>query len=274
MCASLAAFNGLAGARPPQPVRIEDPACVAKTFPGYFEALFALSTAEPAQVPVMAIDGPTASGKGTLAAAVAARLGYHLLDSGSLYRVAALTARRNGLLPDGQEPDAVAIAAAAAAMPLRFEAGRILLGAEDVTDTLRDEAIGQAASRVSALPAVREALHGLQLSFRRVPGLVADGRDMGSIVFPDVGLKIYLTASAGQRAERRHKQLISKGISANIAALRADLEARDLRDSSRTVAPLKPAEDALLLDNSAVTIEQSVAWVLDAWAQRRPFKDR
>ena len=265
MCASLAAFGG-------QPVRIEDPACVAKTFPDYFEALFGLVRAEPRQVPVIAIDGPTASGKGTLAAAVAERLGYHLLDSGSLYRVAALAALRQGLLADGVEPDAGAIAALAGALPLRFEAGRIWLGSEDVTDILREEAVGLAASRVSALPAVRQALHALQLSFRRVPGLVADGRDMGSVVFPDAALKIYLTASASQRAERRHKQLISKGISANIAALRADLEARDLRDSSRTVAPLKPAEDALLLDNSAVTIEQSVAWVLDAWARRRPFE--
>ena len=272
MCASLAAFNALAGAQPPQPVRIEDPACVAKTFPDYFEALFALSSAEPGQVPVIAIDGPTASGKGTLAAAVAARLGYHLLDSGSLYRVAALAALRCGLLTESAELDASAIAAVARAMPLRFEAGRILLGAEDVTQSLRDEAIGLAASRVSALPAVREALHGLQLSFCRAPGLVADGRDMGSVVFPDAALKVYLTASATQRADRRHKQLISKGISANIDRLRVDLEARDSRDSSRLVAPLKPAEDALLLDNSAVTIEQSVAWVLDAWARRRPFE--
>ena len=271
MCASLTAFNALAGARPPQPVRVEDPACVAKTFPDYFEALFALSRAEAAAVPVIAIDGPTASGKGTLAAAVAARLGYHLLDSGSLYRVAALAARRGGLLTEGGEPDATAIAAVAAAMSLRFDAGRILLNSEDVTDTLRDEAIGLTASRVSALPAVRDALHGLQLSFRRAPGLVADGRDMGSVVFPDATLKVYLTASAAQRADRRHKQLISKGISANIDGLRADLEARDARDSSRPVAPLKPAEDALLLDNSAVTIEQSVAWVLDSWEQRRPF---
>jgi 3-phosphoshikimate 1-carboxyvinyltransferase len=274
MCASLAAFNGLAGAVPPLPVRIEDPACVAKTFPDYFEALFGLARAEPADVPVIAIDGPTASGKGTLAAAVALRLGYHLLDSGSLYRVAALAALRAGLLQDAVEPDAAAIAALAAALPLRFDSGRILLANADVTDTLRDEAVGLAASRVSALPAVRQALHGLQLSFRRVPGLVADGRDMGSIVFPDAALKVYLTASAGQRAERRYKQLISKGISANIDSLRADLEARDARDSSRPVAPLKPAEDALLLDNSAVTIEQSVAWVLDAWARRRPFVNR
>ena len=274
MCASLAACNGLAGGTPLQPavpVRIEDPGCVAKTFPDYFEALFALAQAEPRHVPVIAIDGPTASGKGTLAAAVAVRLGYHLLDSGSLYRVAALAALRGGLLHDDIEADAGAIAALAAALPLRFEGSHICLGEEDVTDRLRDEAVGLAASRVSALPAVRRALHGLQLSFRRIPGLVADGRDMGSVVFPDAALKIYLTASAGQRAERRHKQLISKGISANIDLLRADLEARDRRDHSRAVAPLKAAEDALLLDNSAVTIEQSVAWVLDRWARRRPF---
>ncbi len=271
MCASLAAFNGLAGAKPALPVRIEDPACVAKTFPDYFEALFALARAEPADVPVIAIDGPTASGKGTLAAATATRLGYHLLDSGSLYRVAALAALRGGLLEGGALLDAAAIAALAAALPLSFEAGHIWLGNEDVTGLLREEAIGLAASRVSALPAVRRALHALQLSFRRAPGLVADGRDMGSVVFPDAGLKVYLTASAAQRAERRYKQLISKGISANIDSLRTDLEARDARDSSRSVAPLKPAEDALLLDNSAVSVEQSVVWVLDAWESRRPF---
>ena len=271
MCASLAAFNGLAGAAPPRPVRIEDPACVAKTYPDYFEALFALAQAEPSQVPVIAIDGPTASGKGTLAAQAALRLGYHLLDSGSLYRVAALAAWRAGLLVDGVEPDAKAIATLTAALPLHFDAGHIWLGDEDVTETLREEAVGLAASRVSALPAVRHALHALQQSFRRAPGLVADGRDMGTVVFPDAGLKVYLTASASQRAERRHKQLISKGISANIDTLRTALEARDARDSSRPVAPLKPAEDALLLDNSAVSVDQSVIWLLDAWEARRPF---
>ena len=274
MCASLAAFNRLAGAQPAQPVRIVDPQCVAKTFPEYFETLFALARCEPADVPVITIDGPTASGKGTLAAAVAARLGYHLLDSGSLYRVAALAAQRSGCLIDDAAPDAAAVAALAAALPLRFEPGRIVLDGEDVTETLRDEAVGLAASRVSALPEVRRALHGLQLSFRRPPGLVADGRDMGTVVFPDATLKIYLTASAAQRAERRHKQLISKGISANIADLHADLQARDARDSSRSVAPLKPAEDALLLDNSALSVEQSIEWVLEAWEARRPFPVR
>ena len=271
MCASLAAFNRLAGAAPAQPVRILDPQCVAKTFPDYFETLLSLARAEPADVPVIAIDGPSASGKGTLAAAVAARLGYHLLDSGSLYRAAALAALRAGLLAGGVAPDGVAIAAHAATLPLRFAPGSVWLGGQDVTDTLRDEAVGLAASRVSALPAVRQALHALQLSFRRAPGLVADGRDMGSVVFTDAALKVYLTASAAERAERRYKQLISKGISANILALRADLEARDARDSSRSVAPMKPAEDALLLDNSALSIEQSIDWVLEAWSARRPF---
>ncbi len=263
MCGSLAAFGGVA-------VRIFDPKCVAKTFPDYFETLFKVAAAEPNDVPVITIDGPTAGGKGTLAAAVAERLGYRLLDSGSLYRVAALAALRAGLLKD--DPlDENAIAALAAKLPLSFKPGRIRLGTEEVTEALREEAVGVAASRVSALPAVRRALHELQLSFRRAPGLVADGRDMGTVVFFDAPLKVFLTASAAQRAERRHKQLVSKGISANIDSLRADLETRDLRDTTRAVAPLKPAQDALLLDNSELTIEQSVDKVLEMWAQRRPF---
>jgi 3-phosphoshikimate 1-carboxyvinyltransferase len=267
MCGSLAAFGGVA-------VRILDPACVAKTFPDYFETLFKVAAAEPNDVPVITIDGPTAGGKGTLAAAVAERLGYRLLDSGSLYRVAALAALRAGLLsPDPAEPlDENAIAALAAKLPLSFKSGgRIRLAQEEVTEALREEAVGVAASRVSALPAVRRALHELQLSFRRAPGLVADGRDMGTVVFAGAPLKVFLTASAAQRAERRHKQLISKGIAANIESLRADLEARDLRDTTRAVAPLKPAQDAQLLDNSELTIEQSVEKVLEMWQQRRPF---
>jgi 3-phosphoshikimate 1-carboxyvinyltransferase len=263
MCASLAAFGGA-------PVRVLDPKCVAKTFPDYFETLFRVVRAERAQVPVITIDGPTASGKGTLAAEVAQRLGYRLLDSGSLYRVAALAAMRAGLL-EAEPLDEPAIASLAAKLPLSFKPGRIRLGDEEVTDLLREEVVGLAASRVSALPAVRRALHELQLSFRRPPGLVADGRDMGTVVFPDAPLKVFLTASAAQRAERRHKQLISKGISANIQALRADLEARDLRDSTRAVAPLKPAEDAQLLDNSELTVEQSVEKVLAMWQARSPF---
>lgn len=261
MCGSLAAFGGV-------PVRIEDPKCVGKTFPDYFETLFSLATARREDVPVIAIDGPTASGKGTLAAAVAERLGYGLLDSGSLYRVTALAALREGLLEHNPLPEG-AIAALAAELPLAFEPGRVRLAGEDVTDALRAETVGLAASQVSALPAVRRALHELQLSFRRAPGLVADGRDMGTVVFPDAALKVYLTASAAQRAERRYKQLISKGISANIDSLRADLEARDLRDSTRAVAPLKPAEDAQRLDNSELSIDQSVDRVLAWWEQRR-----
>ena len=156
-------------------------------------------------------------------------------------------------------------------LPVRFVAGKVLLGEQDVTDAIRTEEAGMNASRVSALPAVRTALVALQQSFRRLPGLVADGRDMGTVIFPDAPMKVYLTASAAQRAERRHKQLISKGISTTIASLRADLEARDLRDSSRAVAPLKPAEDALLLDNSSQSVEESVAQVLQWWEEKQPF---
>ncbi|MBT9487822.1 MAG: bifunctional 3-phosphoshikimate 1-carboxyvinyltransferase/cytidylate kinase [Rubrivivax sp.] len=262
MCLSLAACNP---AR--VPVRILDPHCVAKTFPGYFDALFGVAHALPEDVPVITVDGPTASGKGTLAAELAQRLGYELLDSGALYRAAGLAALEDGVSPD----DETAVARLAATLDLRFADGRTWLRGHDVTDALRAEQAGMLASRVSALPAVRTALHGLQLAFRRAPGLVADGRDMGTVVFPDAALKVFLTASAAERATRRHKQLISKGISSNIDSLRADLEARDLRDSSRVVAPLKPAEDAMRLDNSALTVEESVERVLAWWAERRPF---
>jgi 3-phosphoshikimate 1-carboxyvinyltransferase len=269
MCASLAALNPLAagGSGPGVPVRILDPRCVAKTFPDYFEALFGVVAADTDAVPVITVDGPTASGKGTLAAALAAKLGYHRLDSGALYRATAHAATRAGLGVDDED----ALARLAARLDLRFDGDAILLRGEPVTDALRLESVGNLASRISSLPKVREALHGLQLAFRRVPGLVADGRDMGTVVFPRASLKVFLTASAGQRAIRRHKQLISKGIPANIDTLRADLEARDARDRSRTVAPLRPAEDALNLDNSELTIEQSVDVVLGWWAQRRPF---
>lgn len=263
MCFSLAAFNA-AGV----PVRILEPHCVAKTFPDYFETLF--SVAEAAEVPVICIDGPTASGKGTLAAEVARLLGYHYLDSGSLYRVTGLAARRAGLNADAQHE--TQIAALAAALPLQFTEGKVLLAGEDVSDEIRTEAAGMDASRVSTLPAVREALLALQQRFRQLPGLVADGRDMGTVIFPDATLKVYLTASAVQRAERRHKQLISKGISTTLDSLRSDLEARDARDSSRSVAPLKPAQDARHLDNSQLSIEQSIDQVLDWWQQVQPFK--
>jgi 3-phosphoshikimate 1-carboxyvinyltransferase len=269
MCLSLAAFNPLAGGA--CPLRILDPACVAKTFPDYFETLFSVARAAPAALPVIAIDGPTASGKGTLAAAVAAALGWQLLDSGALYRAAGLAAAWDGVSPD----DEAAVAALAAELDLRFgdgaDSGRTWLRGREITAELRLESTGLLASRVSALPAVRRALHGLQLAFRRLPGLVADGRDMGSVVFPDAALKVFLTASPATRAERRHKQLISKGIPASIENLRADLEARDARDQSRSIAPLKPAQDAKLLDNSALGIEDSVRQVLAWWQHRGPF---
>ena len=264
MCGSLAAFNpaGL-------PVRIEDPKCVAKTFPDYLETLFAI--AQPAgAVPVICIDGPTASGKGTLASEVARRLGYHYLDSGSLYRLTGLAARRAQLEPD--PCNEAAISALAQSLPVRFVADRILLGDEDVSDAIRTEAAGMDASCVSALPGVRQSLLNLQHGFACLPGLVADGRDMGTTIFPQAALKVYLTAGAAQRAERRHKQLISKGIPANINSLRADLEARDARDQSRTASPLKPAQDALLLDNSQLTVEESVDQVLRWWQERQPFR--
>jgi 3-phosphoshikimate 1-carboxyvinyltransferase len=263
MCFSLAAFNP-AGV----PVRILEPHCVAKTFPDYFETLF--SVAEAAEVPVICIDGPTASGKGTLAAEVARLLGYHYLDSGSLYRVTGLAMRRAGFSADRQHE--VRIAALAAELPLAFTEGKVMLDDEDVSDEIRTEAAGMDASRVSTLPAVREALLALQQRFRQLPGLVADGRDMGTVIFPDAALKVFLTASAAQRAERRHKQLISKGISTTLDSLRSDLEARDARDSSRSVAPLKPAQDARHLDNSQLSIEKSIDQVLDWWQQVQPFK--
>jgi 3-phosphoshikimate 1-carboxyvinyltransferase len=265
MCLSLAAFNPLAGGS--VRVRLLDPRCVAKTFPDYFETLFSVVATQTQDIPVITVDGPTASGKGTLAATVAARLGWHQLDSGALYRATALAAQRRGIAAD----DAPALAEVAATLALRFEADRVWLDGVEVTQTLREEDVGAMASRVSALPAVRQALHALQLSFRRVPGLVADGRDMGTVVFPDAPLKVFLTASAAMRAERRLKQLISKGIPAKLADLRADLEARDARDINRAVSPLKPAQDALQLDNSSLTIDQSADRVQQWWDERNAF---
>lgn len=262
MCFSLAAFNpaGL-------PVRIEDPKCVGKTFPDYFETLFEVCSTPAQAIPVICIDGPTASGKGTLASEVAQRLGYHLLDSGALYRATALAAQDAGVSLD----DEPALARLAAQLPLAFRDHKVFLGGRDITDPLRLESTGGMASRVSQHLAVRTALHALQQSFRRLPGLVADGRDMGTVIFPDAVLKVFLTATAEQRAQRRHKQLISKGIAANIDSLLADLRERDLRDSSRTHAPLKPAEDALKLDNSELDIEQSVQVVMNWWQGKTAF---
>ena len=265
MCFSLAAFNpaGL-------PVRIEDPKCVAKTFPDYFETLFSVAHAATDAIPVLCMDGPTASGKGTLAAVLAEELGYHFLDSGSLYRITGLAATRAGISLDVANQEH--IADLLRGLPIRFEGSHILLDDEDVSEAIRTEEAGMNASRVSAFPMVREALVDFQRSFRKLPGLVADGRDMGTIIFPNAPLKVFLTASAACRAERRYKQLISKGIPATLDGLRADLESRDARDTSRSVAPLKPAVDAKLLDNSDLTVQASVKIVLDWWQGKQPFK--
>lgn len=269
MCFSLAAFNPLAMPAPTTPVsvRILDPKCVAKTFPDYFETLFSVVSTAPEQIPVIAIDGPTASGKGTLACAVAQALGYRVLDSGALYRATALAALRRAVA----DHDETRLAAVAEALNLHFEAGQIWLDGEDVTAQLRQEEVGAYASRISAFPAVRQALVRLQWSFRQLPGLVADGRDMGSVIFPEADLKIYLTASAQARARRRHQQLERAGVSTTLESLLAGLQDRDARDQNRAVAPLKPAADAVLLDNSALSIESTVEAVLACWAQRRPY---
>ncbi len=209
-------------------------------------------------IPVIAIDGPSASGKGTVAERVARALGFHFLDSGALYRLTALSAMQAAVALD----DEVGVAARAAALPATFRDGRVWLAGEDVSDAIRAEAVGEGASRVAALPAVRAALLDRQRAYRQAPGLVADGRDMGTVVFPHAVTKVFLTASAEARAERRYKQLIDKGMSANLAALVADMQARDARDSQRAVAPLKPAPDALLLDTTQMNVDSAVQAVL------------
>jgi cytidylate kinase len=213
-------------------------------------------------IPVIAIDGPTASGKGTVAQRVAHHLGFHYLDSGALYRLTALSALRRQLALD----DEAALAQLALTLPCRFANDRIYLADEDVTDAIRAEEVGNTASKVAALPAVRQGLHQLQLEFCQQPGLVADGRDMGTVVFPQARLKVFLTASVSARAERRYKQLIEKGFPAKLADLLQDLMERDARDANRSVSPLKPAESAYLLDTSELTIEQAVAQVLEWYA--------
>jgi len=214
--------------------------------------------------PVIAIDGPSASGKGTVAAQVAQRLGWHCLDSGSLYRVVAVAAQRDGIALD----DETSLSALATELPAAFEAGRVLLGTEDVTDAIRSEAASSGASRVAVLPGVRAGLLARQRAYRQPPGLVAEGRDMGSVVFPDAPLKIFLTASVESRAERRYKQLKVKGLPATLADLLQDLRDRDARDSGRTVAPLQKCADALLLDTTDMTIDESVERVVK-WAAER-----
>jgi len=211
-------------------------------------------------IPVITIDGPTASGKGTVAHKVADRLGFHLLDSGALYRLTALSALRRGTDLKNEH----ALAKVAEHLPVRFNGGHIYLGTEEVGHAIRAEEVGNTASRIAALPAVRQALFALQLGFRETPGLVADGRDMGTVIFPGAQLKVFLTASVEARAQRRYKQLIDKGFSANIDDLLEDLQSRDARDTQRAVAPLMPAEDAHLLDTSQMTADEAVEQVL-AW---------
>jgi cytidylate kinase len=210
-------------------------------------------------VPVIAIDGPSASGKGTVAQRVAGTLGFHHLDSGALYRLVALAAAREGI----DAGDEAKLAAIAAGLPVRFEGEEIFLDSERVTDAIRTEENSFAASRVAALPAVRRALLDRQRAFRKPPGLVAEGRDMASVVFPDAGLKVFLTASLEARAERRHKQLKEKGIAATLAALLQDLRERDARDATRSVAPLKQSPGARPLDTTSMSAEQAAALVVD-----------
>jgi len=247
MCFSLAAFSQSG-------VRINDPQCVAKTFPDYFECFTRVVKA----VPVIAIDGPSASGKGTVAQLVAAQLGFHYLDSGALYRLLALAAQQSGVDLDAEGQ----LADLAARMDIRFDGMDAWLDGVKVNDELRSEQSAVAASRVATLPAVRTALLAKQLAFRRAPGLVADGRDMASVVFPDAALKIFLTASAEVRAERRYKQLMEKGMSANISNLLEKIRTRDKRDSQRSVAPLQQMPGASLLDATNLTIEQAMQEVL------------
>jgi cytidylate kinase len=210
--------------------------------------------------PVIAIDGPSASGKGTVAQLVAQGLGFHYLDSGSLYRLVALAALRSGVPLDDQGR----LASIAASLDARFEAGEVWLAGQSVTETIRDEACSDGASRVAACAGVRSALLGRQRAFRRPPGLVAEGRDMGSVVFPDSSLKVFLTAASEARAERRYKQLKGKGIAATLSDLLQDLRERDARDATRSVAPLKQCPDAHPLDTTAMSAEEAADIIL-AW---------
>jgi len=218
-------------------------------------------------VPVIAIDGPSASGKGTIAQQVAKKLGFHYLESGALYRVLGLISIREDSLEEE------VIANAAKDMQLEFRRGKIILSNQDVTEEVRSEGCGNRASEVARIAKVRAALIGYQRSFRKHPGLVADGRDMGTVVFPDAGLKVFLTASPQVRVERRYKQLKDKGINANLRALSRDLQERDERDAKRAVAPLVPAPDAQVLDSSALSIEEVVDRIV-GWYREGKFGGR
>jgi cytidylate kinase len=217
------------------------------------------------QIPVIAIDGPAASGKGTIAQRVASVLGLHYLDSGALYRLVALAAERAGIGLD----DEPALTALATSLPAQFREGEAWLDDQPVGTAIRTEAMSAAASRVAAVAGVRSGLLARQRAFCIPPGLVAEGRDMGTVVFPDARLKVYLTASPEARAQRRHKQLMEKGLGANIQALLRDIRERDARDSARAAAPLKPAEDAIEIDTTELSIEQAVDRVLALWREQR-----
>lgn len=214
---------------------------------------------EAARVPVIAIDGPSASGKGTVARRVAERLGFHFLDSGAIYRLAALAALRAGMDLD----DAAALAALAGTLDIRFAGEEILLGGERVTDAIRTEECGNAASRVAACPGVRSALLERQRAFRKAPGLVADGRDMGTVVFPDARAKVFLEASPEERASRRYKQLKRKGLHASLPELLREVAERDARDRGRSVSPLRAADDAVVVDTTSMSVDAVVARVLE-----------
>ena len=227
-------------------------------------APFAPSPYPPHPAPVLTIDGPTASGKGSVAERVGAALGFHVLDSGALYRLAALAAERRGIAL----ADENALAVIARDLDIRFTGGRIVLESEDATDEIRNERIGNAASAIAVLPALRAALLDRQRAFRRAPGLVADGRDMGTVVFPDAALKVFLVASPEARARRRHKQLIEKGISANIDVLLRELRDRDARDAARKSAPLAVAVDAVTIDTSLLGVDEVVERILELARQK------
>jgi 3-phosphoshikimate 1-carboxyvinyltransferase len=252
MCFSLAALGRVR-------VRINDPQCVAKTFPEFFDRFAEVTWSSFA--PVIAIDGPSASGKGAVAHRVAQRLGFQYLDSGSLYRLVALDALQKNI--DFQ--DAATLGARARSLPVEFSGSTILMGGVDVTDAIRTEAVSSAASEVAAIPAVRQGLMLRQQVFRQPPGLVAEGRDMASVVFPDATVKVFLTASAETRAERRHKQLIEKGFDANLATLLQDIRRRDARDSERSVAPLQKSVDAQIIDTTDLSIEEVVARIVQSY---------
>lgn len=212
-------------------------------------------------IPVIAIDGPSASGKGTVAALVAKALGFHYLDSGAIYRVTAFAAQRAGVSLEDEQ----ALAELAMGLDLRFDGVEVYLNGEAVGDAIRTEEAGRAASKIAAMPVLRAALLERQRAFRQAPGLVTDGRDMGSVVFPDATVKFFLTASCEERAKRRYKQLIEKGFDANLAALFQDLSERDARDAARAVAPLKQTADAALLDTTGLTIDEAVERVLQGY---------